>query len=603
MMMSTEKAAGGGDDEDNDNIDFIIVAGMEEYAADEEVKKPSAGMTQEVDATGSPVKLGPSSSTDKTSAEKVAQTHPGAELSSITNRSFLSAVRTILISEPDTSELVDLIKTKITGNPDKIDGKALRKAFAAGAGETGQMNLGWPMKIINNEKRYGGPDALTGVSPDCLDDVEKGSIREFKSAQVEHSESGVGFWPKTGYNILRRRGYNWDDSLTSRLKGFYDEINSHNIGVGRSYATPSAKTQGIIDMFEVLYKDNQHLTNGYQTETDFPPLEILIIMIEFYLSWSQPNQIKSDATFMHDARRSTTRNHANHVHVFVQLLYMTMFNERRPDHSTLDIDSFRTRGDITNGKPLHAGTFFAFMEPDQIRKEAPIIKRCWETQGLNSNVAIMQSLETNITWRYEMMDSLRGALLYQTDTFGAIRNIPWKELFEFAHNELYGPAQTDDELRAVLGQRNSLTEVKLEENWRVLKGILGRRPNKQGGPKSSGSKKPTNRELLTAELVREYKDGVEEAPANAGITRRLNKVAAKKIEDAKVKERDRSRKAATVDRTNRARSRSRDKPGYGEKEGGTRRARKSKRKSKRTRRVRKSSKSSRNKKTRRRSKK
>ena len=551
--MSTKKAAGGGDDEDNDNdnIDLVIVHGMDSVAADEVVKKPSAGMTQEFDATtGSPLKSRQKSSNEKSSVERVLQTHTGANLSSITNRSFLSAVRTILMKEPGTSQLVGLIQTKITGNKDKINSKALRKAFAAGVDETGQMRLGWPIGIIGKMKAFGGPDPLTGVSPICLSDDDKSIIQtfgeidsRFTSAQIEHSESGVGFWPKTGYKILQGGGYKWHDNLTDKLEAFYNEINSHNIGVGRSYATPSAKTKNIINTFEMLYNDNQQLfrqSQSSQSETDFPPLEILIIMIEFYLSWSQPNQVKSDATFMHDARQPTTRNHANHVHVFVKLLNMTMRNESRPDKS-LDINSLRTSDDITNGKPLHAGTFFAFMDASQIKKEAPIIKRCWKTQGLYTPQAIMQSLETNITWRYEMMDSLRGALLYQTAPFNARRSNHWKKLFLDAHTELYHPGQSD--LQDVLYERNTLTQDKLEENWRVLKSILVRRQNKQGGPKT------TQQDLLVAELAQKMMS-MEEAEAKkakkakkAEAEAEVKKAEAKKAEeDARANKEDRDKR-------------------------------------------------------------
>jgi hypothetical protein len=306
-------------------------------------------------------------------------------------------------------------------------------------------------------------------------------------------------------------------------------------------------------------------------------------------------------------------------------LHMTMVNEIRPDYSI--VDSLRTQDDKTKDRPLHAGTFFAFMDADQIQKEAPIIKRCWKKQELNTPQAIMQSLKTNITWRYEMMDSLRGALLYQTDHLGGRSATPWKELFEFAHNELYGPEQTDAELLDVLDQRNRLTQEKLEENWRVLKDILRRRKNKQGGPKSSGSKKPTdiNQELLVDELMSAYTTSAAAAAAKAAAakaakaakTRKANRDAESAgLASMRMQREEQTyiQNEARVDRlagrvssdslaesVRSDRSRSRDKLDYGEK-GGTRRKRRP-HKPKRTRRVRKSSKSSRKAKTRRRVKK
>ena len=510
-----KKSAGGGDDEDNDNIDLDIVGGLEEYAANQDVS--SARIT--VDDSGSPVPVKRGASTGQTSVEKV-MAYPNADRSSITNKPFLAAVRKIIMNEPDTSQLVKLIQTKIVGSSNtNIDGKALRKAFAAGANETKQMGLVWPRSIITNMKAFGGADHLTGVRSDQLKDSDKLSIKgsmssQFTSAQIEHSESGVGFWPKTGYKILQGGGYKWHDSLTDRLEAFYNEINSHNIGgeTGRSYAIASAKTQGIINIFETLYNENQLRTSSAQSETEFPPLEILIIMIEFYLSLSQPNQIKSDANFMHDARRPIARFHANHVHVFVKLLYITMRDGNRPDKS-LDINSLRTSDDKTNERPLHAGTFFAFTDASQIRNEALIITRCWEEQGLTTPDDIMQSLETNITWRYEMMDSLRGALLYQTGPIGARRNTPWKELFKIAHNELYGTEQTDLQVLKVLADRRGLTEDKFEVNWRVLKRILNERKDLR--EKQASSRSVTDSTLLAVELVNTFRTTANSSKANS----------------------------------------------------------------------------------------
>lgn len=436
----------------------------------------SAGIT--FNNSGSPVHVKRGASTGQTSAEymdklddddilfsqivkddvKISDETRETVFSSPQNQHLVQEARTrVLEVEKGNSvfamQLVGKLKTKYSSLSDdeimKKARKTIRPVFAAYKSELGQMKLVYPSPLVNEWQTYHGPCGLTGVRGRPM--LSSGN------AHIEHSDPGVSFWPKFGYTLLFNDGYDWDPSLYSEIRNFYDCINAHNIqvlgGPGKGvydviYEDENEKYQDIVKRFNALYNRNQQLRSD-QPDTKFPPELILATMLEFCLAWSLPNEIKSNAPFSHDGRPDNVRGSGDYTWVFANLIdrwvheineFMTeayqkdgkndidgtrlidllknkKFKSKKiflkdgklsiDRENSVTLKGLQKKGDT---KDINTETYFAVIEVIPAISEAIAMKGYFDSVGLGDRSVLVQSLYTNICFRHKLMDRIRNRI-------------------------------------------------------------------------------------------------------------------------------------------------------------------------------------------------
>lgn len=369
------------------------------------------------------------------------------------------------------------------------------RLFAAGKTEEHQFKRVWPKTIMDNTRQYvSGPEGITGIiMNDIVEGIPTNELppeleeyanqtpnqlyinKKWKQAHIEHSDPGVSFWLKAGYTILLS-DYKWHVN-DAKLVRLYDAINNH-VDIDNDDIYLTKKTNTVVGMFKILYEMNMKLSgiNEYAYLQKYPPLEILMIMIEFYTAWSSPNKLKNDAGFTHDARPETVREHGNHLVTYVDLLVGMMI------HYSLRSDEWKVNDALAENlpklmaKPLHDKSFGGVGLG--ARMEARFTVRYWTSKfGKLSNAdnknKLIRSLHLNMLWRYRMIDVIRGALLSQrVDRANELgfrkEGDNWDAICIKTYQKMKSVEGDDDKATILYSKRLELSKLDIAENWRVL---------------------------------------------------------------------------------------------------------------------------------------
>jgi hypothetical protein len=417
-------------------------------------------------------------------------------MSSVISKDVLGFLRNDNCRAQELSTLVRSVE--ILESNSSLDAKQLRELFAAGKTEEHQFKRVWSKTIMDNTRRYvSGPEGITGIIMNDIEGIPTNELpadleeyanqtpnqlyrnKKWNQAHIEHSDPGVSFWLKAGYTILLS-DYKWWYVNEVDLVALYNEINNH-VDIDNDDRYLTEKTNTVVGMFKMLYDANMNRTGINEDEylQKYPPLEILMIMIEFYTAWPSPNKLKNDAGFTHDARPETVREHGNHLVTYVHLLVDMMIHYSTESSRWKVNDALAERLPDLTAKPLHEKSFGGVGL--DARMEARFTVRYWTSKFGNLSDAanktkLIRSLHLNMLWRYRMIDVIRGALLSQrvdrNNELG-FRNAGddnWYDICIKTYKEMKSVEDINKtaEANILYSNRLTLSQIDIANNWRML---------------------------------------------------------------------------------------------------------------------------------------